>query len=898
MANARNALQKGDLKTARIELQNAVRADPQNAQARFLLAKVQLQLGDPVAAEEQARQAQARGYDPVLTTPLIGQALLMQNRPRDLLKQFTPTGKNPKLDSEIDFDRGAAEMALGQPTEAAKSFADAQRLDPANVQAWIAGARVALAHGDQKAAQDQIEHALNADAKSVEARVLKAQLMAQNKDVKGAMALLDQVIADSPPAVPARLVRANLLIATGKFKEAQADDDAVLGVLPNNVEGLYLKAVLEHEAGHNADADTLLMRLAPIFENMPRGYFLQAMVKENLGQLDLAEDAARKFVAHAPDDLNGAKLLARLEMERGRPDQAIQALNRIAAAGKADVPTYDVLARAYVATGQPQQAIDALRKAEALAPDDITIRTQLGGVLSDVGEADQAVAEFDHAFALAPKRPDIAEALFLAALKTGDSAKQDETLAKIRAAQGDSPLVQNLDGLLKLDRLDVPGARATFEAILQKNPDFLPAKVNLARALALQGDETGYEKMLTDVLDKNPVSQPALNLLTRSLINSGRLDQALALLEKAHAAAPKDVSLTQLLGELYIRADKAQKALDLVASLSPKGNVPNQLLGLQAAAQLALKQNDQARATLTRMLEIQPRNLTAREELGALLVQAGDYEGARNLVKAGMAAMPNTYQLYLEYAGIDLKTGGIQAALQTADALYSENRTFTPALALKGDLYMANNQPDEAVKAYQAAATTAPSALLTTRLAAALTREGKQDEADKVLSGWFAQHPQDLGIATLLSNLQIAQAKYSDAKITLQAVLAKQPHNVIVLNNLAWVDQQLGAPGAKALAQQAYALGPNAQTADTLGWILTTGGDPSTGAILLRQASVGSDDPRIQYHFAVALKDTGQKTEAVKVLKQVAAAQGQFDEDQLRAKDEAKKLLTEMTKGS
>jgi hypothetical protein len=74
MAKARNALQKLDLKTAQIELRNAVRADPQNARARFLLARVQLQLGDPVAAEEQARQAQVRGYDPVLTTPLIGVA--------------------------------------------------------------------------------------------------------------------------------------------------------------------------------------------------------------------------------------------------------------------------------------------------------------------------------------------------------------------------------------------------------------------------------------------------------------------------------------------------------------------------------------------------------------------------------------------------------------------------------------------------------------------------------------------------------------------------------------------------------------------------------------------------------------------------------------------------------
>jgi cellulose synthase operon protein C len=206
---------------------------------------------------------------------------------------------------------------------------------------------------------------------------------------------------------------------------------------------------------------------------------------------------------------------------------------------------------------------------------------------------------------------------------------------------------------------------------------------------------------------------------------------------------------------------------------------------------------------------------------------------------------------------------------------------------------MANNQPADAIKAYQMADATAPSSLLTMHMAGALVRNGQADAAEKILTDWRASHPDDLLIAAQLASLQISREKYADAKVTLQAILAKQPHDVPTLNNLAWVDQKLGAGDAKALAQQAYELGPSAQTADTLGWILTTEGDPSTGAILLRQASSGSNDPRVEYHFAVALKDTGRKDEAVKLLRQVVAAQGQFEE-----KVSAEKLLTEITKGS
>ncbi len=894
MADARSALQKGDLRTAQIELRNAVRADPQNATARFLLAKVQLELGDPVAAEQQARDAEARGYDRLQTTPLIGQALLMQNRPADLLKQFQPNGKDKKLDAEMLVDRGAAQLALGDLPAAQTSWQQAEQADPSNEQAWLSDARVAAAKHDFKTALDRIGHILSINPKSVEGRVLKAQIMAQSNDIPGALTLLNQTVQDSPPAIPARLARANLLIATGKFPEAKTDDDAVLALLPTNVEALYLKAALLHEAHEDQAADTLLQRLNPLFERMPRGYYLHALVSESLHQLGAAEDAASKYAGHVPDDPAGAKLLARIEMERQRPDLAAAALSKLATAGHADVQAYDLLAQADVASGQVLPALDALRKAVAAAPDNPALKAQLGRLLLDAGHPDEAVQQLESALTLDPKQTQIAETLFVAAVKTGDPERPAAELTKIRAALGDGPVVWNLEGLLKQSQLDLPGARAAFEAIVQKDPDFIPARVNLARVLSMQGDTAGSEKILSDILDKNPIAEPALTMFAQSLVASGRLDQAETLLEHARQSAPKDVRLAQTLGDLYIRAGKPQKALDLIASIAATGPVPTGLFGLQAAAQLTLKQTDQARATLTQMLNSDPRNLAARRQLAALQMQAGDAEGARNTIKAGIAALPDNYQLYLDYALIDLKATGLQSALSTADGLYTENRTFTPLLALKGDIYMADNQLDAAIKAYQAAAATTPSQVLTARLANALQRQGKPAEAENVLKDWYTKHPDDLAVASLLATIDINQRKYAEAKVYLQAVLDKDPHDPGTLNNLAWVDQQLGVTQAKQLAQQAYLIGPSPETADTLGWILTESGDAASGAVLLREATAGSTDPRIQYHYAVALKDTGQKAAAMKLLQQVASAQGEFEREERGAApaDRTERILT------
>src|SRR5450631_1227911 len=78
MSNARDSLKKGDLKSAQIDLRNAVRNDPQNAEAHYWLGRVAFELGDPVAAEREAEAARQRGYDPHQTVPLLSQALLGQ----------------------------------------------------------------------------------------------------------------------------------------------------------------------------------------------------------------------------------------------------------------------------------------------------------------------------------------------------------------------------------------------------------------------------------------------------------------------------------------------------------------------------------------------------------------------------------------------------------------------------------------------------------------------------------------------------------------------------------------------------------------------------------------------------------------------------------------------------
>lgn len=892
LGDARKAMQKGDLRAAQIDLRNAVRSDPQNAEAHFWLGRVSLDLGDPVAAEREARAARDRGFDPHQAVPLLAQAMLAQRKFKELLADLQPGGKDPVLDASILVARGYAQLGLQTPDDAQASFALAEQTAPNAVEPLLASARLLASRGDLEGALGKIDRAINAQPKSGEALLAKAEILRAKGDPTGALSVLNQMLTDQPGNIRALLDRAGLLIATNHADQAKVDLAAVLKATPGNVQAIYLQAVMFAQQKDYKAADNSLEKINQFISRIPRGYFLQAMVKEQLGQNAQAEEAARHYIARMPNDLAAYKLLARLEFAKRRPDLAADTLAKVVESGHADAETYDLLGRAYAASGRADDSVKAFQKAEALAPNDVGLQTRLASARMGAGEADAAMGDLEHTLQLAPTAPQVGEALFFAALATGDLNKAADAIEKVRNAQGNTPVVENLEGLLKLAQVDIPGAEAKFRDVLQKHPDFVPAQINLARVAAMEGKPNDAEQILSALLSKNPASEPALTMLISQYAQTNRMPEAIALLEKARAAQPANTRLTAALAQLYLRNGKAAEALALIdKDKTTASNID--LLTVRAAAQIALDQRQQARDTYGQILKLDPSALAARRALEALLVQAGDYEHARNTIKEGLVGNPRNYQLYQDYVMVDLKSGGIDAAIATAKQLQDQDRDFQAARALIGDAYEAANRPADAAKAYQDAFNAAPSDMLLGRLVGALLHTGQGDAAIKTLNDWVTKKPDDMTALEQLADLEIVAHRYDDAVKHLQAVLDKKPHDPVALNNLAWVYQQQGDKRAKDLAQQAYILSPGGQTADTLGWILVSSGDVARGMPLLRQAAAQTTaDPRILYHYAVALKDSGQKDEAIKVLTAVVANKADFTE-----KADAQKLLDELNKG-
>lgn len=893
LAEARQLLARGQTRAAEIELKNAVRADPKDLEARYRLARVELALGEAIAAEADAKVAREGGYDPEKTLPLLAETYLAQRKYQQLLRDFPAKTGSAAERASVLVIRGYAQSALDQPDEAQQSFEKAEHLAPRAPQPLLAEARLLASRKQLAAAEEKLDQALTLAPHSPQLLLEKASLLRMKGEAKSALAVLDQLLLNHPGLLSARLERGEMLLFASKLGPARKDIDAVLAVQPGNVVAIYLQAIIFTATKEFKKANTNLERISGAIPALPRGYYVDALVKYNLKQLPQAADAARRYTARFPEDPAAAKLLALIELAEARPASTIATLKKFTESGKADAGMFALLGQAYTEIGRSAEALKAFETAKKLQPKNPLFDLQLGASRLRVGETAKGLGNLERSLKAGPSNA-ASEVLFMTDLALGRWQAAADTARKLQEAEPKSPAPLHLLALVKLAQFDLAGARADLTALAAKFPDFLPAKFNLARVDALEGKPVEAEKVLRTILQKAPSNTQALGRLVALLLQQRQKESALAALEHAHSVAPANKQIVAQLITLYVRLGDKKKALAL-AQDQPGGNDPANIPVIAAAAVAQLAAGDKAEAaqSFRRLIVIEPDSIGPRRELASILSAQGDLAGARQAIDAALKIDPKNAQLVADRIGVELKGSGVAAALATAKRIAKSDPSLPTAPALEGDVYMAARQYAKASEAYQKAFRKAPSAILVTRLARALSASGKHDAATVLLRGWLKKHPGDLGVAEILAVSDLSARRYAEAKAGLEKVVAKNPLDAVALNNLAWLYQQAGNPGARALAERAFVIAPNLpQTADTLGWILVQTHSAANALGLLQEASAADPtDPEIRYHFAVALNDTGHHRQARRILLSLTKKPVKFDD-----KKAAEKLLDTLSK--
>ena len=508
----------GNLKAAEIELRNAVRDAPQDPQLRIRLARVYLQLGDPISAEREARAARERNGAEADYLPVLDQALLRQGKFQELSDLVRPSNRPPALESQVRWVLGMAAAGQHDNVRAQSLLQDAIRLDPKATPPKIGLARL-IAASNPAQANKLLDEVLAAIPRAVEALEVKGELARAEGDLQAAKSDFDAALQIDPQNVTTRLSRASLNITQGKYEAVDEDLNPILKANPNNFMANYLRAVEEGGQKQYTAADRLLDRLSLAFDQFPAGYYVQGAIKVELGQYAQAEAILAKYLDRARGDIKAARLAAFAALQQRAPSRAIEYLKPLATQPKAGADTLTLLGNAYMASGKPELALQQFEKAAVLEPNDPTIETRMAISEIGSGQGKEGLAELERVFGTQAGVSIAGPTLVLAQLHAGRPDKAAQVAAALVKRDGNNPLYLTLSGMVKTAQKDVTGAEAAFRAALAQNPDFAPAMNDLAALYLSSGRPDDAKKVYQAALAKKADDVNALLGLANVAIN-------------------------------------------------------------------------------------------------------------------------------------------------------------------------------------------------------------------------------------------------------------------------------------------------------------------------------------------------------------------------------------------
>ncbi|SLN69025.1 XrtA/PEP-CTERM system TPR-repeat protein PrsT [Oceanibacterium hippocampi] len=879
LARAKDHLAKGDYAAGLIELRNAVQANPEDGEARYQLGVTSLDVGDYGAAEKELRGALRLGVPASRVNLPLADAYLAVGKYDELLNELAPIG-SPEEDSRLTAIKGFALLAQKKLDEAQERFDAAIAADPKNDRAQVGLARLYLQRKEYDKARQAVDAALAIDPESAVALTLAGRVQQVDGHVDDALSSFNKAIVIDPNQYEARLGRAAILVAQESYEPAREDIKVVLARHKTNVIGIYLSALIQSREGDENGAIITLEKMGLTLQNYPPALFLMSSLKMKRGELEQAESHLRSLIGVAPDLEAPRLLLAELYNQKNQPEQSIELIEPLYEAGYRKPQGLSLLANAYLMAGRPDEAAALLQGIIAEDPDNPTARTQLAVTQLSKGESELAEEQLRDLIAKDPGSVQANTLLILSNLREGKFDEAAKVAEAFRLQLPDSPVPNNLMGGINFRRGDVAAARADFEAALAIDPNFASAYLNLAQLAAREGDHETAKATFSKVTELDEGNLSALLSLGRYAIQDGEGEAALGYFRKAAEANPNSAAARIRLADFLLDTGELQEALATARTLVKLAPNDPRALALLGRAQLGTGQAGVAAATFLKATTLAPEwPLPYRGLAQALLTGDNpDIAGARNALESAVEKVPGDVTARRDLAILEMNQGNSEKALEQAQEIAKLEPENVESDLLIGDVSLRIGETDKALSAYRRALEKKPETRTVTRIFQAMLRSGNVDGALGEMEGWISTNPNDAGARFAYASHFLATKDYKRAATEFEKLSSIAPQNAAVLNNLAWLYDELGDERALEAAERALDRAPDSpQIQDTAGWLLVKRGTYERGLTLLRKANqLLPGLPEVQYHLAVALNATGKPDEALALLKKALAGTEEF----------------------
>lgn len=513
------------------------------------------------------------------------------------------------------------------------------------------------------------------DARRSEAAFQRAAKVAPNDArVRTAVAMAQMARGNSAPAMK------DLEAIAAADRGPRADLALITGHLRNNDTAAALKAIdaLDKKLPDRALAQQLRGRVLLSRNDIPGATkaFETALEREanyfpavaSLAAIDLAagkpEEARKRFEALLranPDNHQALLSLAELAARTGAPPEEVTRLMRSAVQANPGTPaTHLALINQLLGTGQTQPALVAAQAAAAALPNDLSLADALGRAQMASGDAQQALSTFRR---LAAQQP-------------------TNALHQVRMADAH---------LLNKDR---SAAGRALRQALEIQPDLLIAKRGLAMIAMMENRPQDGLVIAREIQAKHP-KEAAGWVLEGDVEASRRGWDAAAAAYRAALQRQRSTETAVKLHNVLLSAGRAAEA-DRWAEQWQRENASDAAFRYYLGdVALARGQLAQAEAAYRSVLELQPGNALAMNNVAWLLVKQGKPGGLAMAEKAN-SLLPDRAPLLDTLASALAAEKQLKKAIQTQKRAISLNPQDASLKLNLAKLFIQDNQKPEA----------------------------------------------------------------------------------------------------------------------------------------------------------------------------------------------------------
>lgn len=647
---------QGNIEKAQVEVKNALQIDPKDAEARYLMGRVQERKQDFPAAVANYRAAIEHNPAHIQARIRLGRIYVLGNAPDLAMEMVDAALKLEPGNPDVLALRAAVRLNKGNTPGAT---ADAQMVlqqKPGHPDATSLLAGIFSRSGHPDKAIALLEQALKLDARDITSRALLAEIYDKggqdyqaveqlaeivriepellahrlrlsayyqaHKQIDKAEAILHEAVAHSPEMVEAKMALIEFL---GARKGHVAAEQALLKFIDEDRKAYPLRFGLARVRLSRGDIEKAAATYQELIEDLgtaPQGLEARTfLAKLRFAQGNLAE--ADRLVAEVLDknsrDNEALLMRGTIALERQDATVAISDLRTVLKDQPQSGLVLRMLGKAHALNHEPQLALDNLRKAVEINPLDAESRLQLGQLLLRSREVDAAKVQFETVIKSDAKNLTGLESLFRVYMLKKDYTAAAGIAQRVRSAYPDVGLGYYLNGMLNQQRKNHAASIVDFEAALKKSPRAAePLTALIGSYLALKQTQEGVAT-LQRIIGEMKDHAPAHNLLGELQLLREKPEAAISAFEAAVALVPGDPLFVRNLASAHVAAkapDAAERVLKAGLTARP-GDV-----GLQlelASLYQRLNRNDDAIEQYEAVLKRNSNSQMATNNLAMLL---------------------------------------------------------------------------------------------------------------------------------------------------------------------------------------------------------------------------------------------------------------------------------------